>query len=133
MTNLRLLRILVALLALIPLGTGLVALLGVHDPIYQLDANLEWVILDSNLRFFGGVWLVVGIALIANLNRLYQPNPLFQWLLAAVVSGGVGRLLSMLFFALPPWPFIAFTLLELTVIPCLMLWQHRLAVRTTQA
>lgn len=44
-----LLQICTGLLALIPIATGIVSMLGVKDPLY---------------RFFGGIWLGVGLAML---------------------------------------------------------------------
>ena len=48
-----LLQICTALLALIPIATGIVTLLGAEAPV-----------LDSNLRFLGGIWLGIGLAML---------------------------------------------------------------------
>lgn len=49
------LQITTAILGLVPLLTGIISLLGLSDPIYS-SANLPaFPLLDSNLRFFGGV------------------------------------------------------------------------------
>lgn len=44
-----------------------------------------------------------------------------------IFLGGVGRLLSMFFLALPPLPFVAFTVLEIVGAPLLVVWQARLS------
>jgi hypothetical protein len=44
-----------------------------------------------------------------------------------IFLGGVGRLISMLLRALPPIPFIGFTILEIAGAPIFVLWQARLA------
>ncbi|GEM_PF-2229792 len=121
------LKAVMMVLVLIPIVTGPLTLLGIYDPVYQIDADLKHAILDSNLRFFGGVWLVLGVALLVSLKELRQPNPLFQWILFACFCGGVGRLASMVFFTIPPLPFVAFTALEILVLPYLMVWQRNLA------
>jgi hypothetical protein len=43
-----------------------------------------------------------------------------------IFLGGIGRLLSMLFLALPPVPFIGFTVLEIVGAPIFIAWQARL-------
>jgi hypothetical protein len=48
------LQVCTAILALIPIGTGIVTLLGIWDPIYRPLGLPPAPILDSNLRFFGG-------------------------------------------------------------------------------
>jgi hypothetical protein len=44
-----------------------------------------------------------------------------------IFLGGVGRLISMLLQALPPIPFIGFTILEIAGAPIFVLWQACLA------
>lgn len=121
------LKIVLGGLALIPLVTGVISMLGIDDPLYGLDHDPHYAVLDSNLRFFGGVWFTIGAAIFATLNHLEERNPLLQWLLGAVFMGGIGRLISMVALAIPPIPFVAFTILEIVIIPLIMLWQRRLA------
>ena len=62
MTSYRLLQGLTGVLALIPILTGAITMMGVHDPLYaalDLPGN---PLLDSNLRFLGGVGLGLTIA-----------------------------------------------------------------------
>jgi Domain of unknown function (DUF4345) len=63
--NKRPLQITMAVLGAIPVVTGLLTLLGLSDPIYASAAIPPNALLDSNLRFFGGVWLGLGIGLSA--------------------------------------------------------------------
>ena len=58
------LQICTAVLALIPIATGIVTLLGIRDPIYRPLGLPPSPILDSNLRFFGGIWLGLGLAML---------------------------------------------------------------------
>ena len=58
--NKRGLQIAMALLGAIPVLTGIIGMFGLSDPLYAsvgLPAN---AVLDSNLRFFSGVWLGLG-------------------------------------------------------------------------
>ena len=48
-----------------------------------------------------------------------------------ILVGGIGRVLGMIFYCLPPAPFIAVTALELLGAPLFVLWQHRVATRAT--
>ena len=66
----RLLQITTALLGLVPLLTGLITMLGVHDPLYSAAGIPALPLLDSNLRFFGGVWLGLGIAILSTSKGL---------------------------------------------------------------
>jgi len=120
------LQIVCGILAVIPVVTGLIGLLGTSDPLYAgVPAN---VLLDTNLRFFAGVWLVLGLALLWIVPRIDRETALFRVLWAMVFAGGIGRLVSMLVLAVPPAPFIAFTVLELVGAPLIVWWHSRLAV-----
>jgi Domain of unknown function (DUF4345) len=121
------LQVCTAVLALIPIATGIVTLLGLKDPIYR-SLNLPPApILDSNLRFFGGVWLGLGLAMLWLVPSIERQGVLFRALWVAVFLGGVGRVLSWVRLGAPPAPFIGFTLLELVGAPLFMYWQFLVA------
>ena len=117
-----------AILAAIPVVTGIIGLLGTSDPLYELKRQPD-VLLDSNLRFFGGLWLGLGIAMYWLVPRIDTQTVLFRALWGMIFLGGIGRLISMLAVAAPPIPFIGFTVLEIVGAPLLVLWQARLAQR----
>lgn len=120
------LQISTGLLAMIPVVTGLIGLSGLRDPIYTsmgLPAN---AILDSNLRFFGGVWLGTGLTLYWLIPKIDKQTALFRALWTMIFLGGVGRLISMFQIGLPPPPFIAFTILEIVGAPVFVVWQAAL-------
>ena len=117
-----------AILAAIPVVTGIIGLLGTSDPLYELKGQPD-VLLDSNLRFFGGLWLGLGIAMYWLVPRIDTQTVLFRALWGMIFLGGIGRLISMLAVAAPPIPFIGFTVLEIVGAPLLVLWQARLAQR----
>jgi uncharacterized protein YjeT (DUF2065 family) len=123
----RLLQILTGLLALVPIVTGIITMLGVRDPLYASTDIPELPVLDSNLRFFGGVWLGLGIALLWLVPRIERETALFRAIWGAIFLGGIGRALSMLLIDLPPAPFIGFTILELVGAPLFIYWQSRVA------
>jgi uncharacterized protein DUF4345 len=127
MMNKRPLQVVTAGLGLIPVVTGAVAMLGVDDPLYASIGLPRSSLLDSNLRFFAGVWLGLGIALLWTVPSIERHGTLFRAAWGAVFLGGVGRLLSMASLGAPPAPFIGFTLLEIVGAPAFMYWQHRLA------
>jgi uncharacterized protein DUF4345 len=121
------LQVCTVVLSIIPIITGVVTLLGVKDPIYRSLGLPAAPILDSNLRFFGGVWLGVGLAMLWLVPSIEHQGVLFRALWVAVFLGGVGRLLSWLLIGPPPKPFIGFTLLELLGAPLFLYWQYRVA------
>ena len=121
----RSLQIVSYVLALIPILTGAVGLLGVDDP---LDAPLPRnVLLDTNLRFFAGFWLAMGLAMLWAARRIETETKLYRAIWAAIFLGGVGRAISMFALAPPPAPFIGFTGLESIGAPLFVWWQARVA------
>ena len=123
----RLLQITTGLLGLVPLLTGLITMLGVHDPLYSAAGIPALPVLDSNLRFFGGVWLGLGIAILWLVPRIETETVLFRAIWGAIFLGGAGRLLSILLVGTPPIPFVGFTALELIGPPLFIYWQHLVA------
>jgi hypothetical protein len=124
------LQIVTAILGLIPVATGVISMMGVTDPIY-VAANIPHnELLDSNLRFFGGLWLGVGLALLWLLPRIDTPagTIVFRLLWGMIFIGGIGRLLSMIFIGMPPAPFIGLTALEIIGAPLFVLWQNKVRV-----
>ncbi|MGH7298701.1 MAG: DUF4345 domain-containing protein [Polyangiaceae bacterium] len=121
----RALQVTMALLALIPVATGVVGLLGLRDPLYVRSGVVPNVVLDSNLRFFAGVWLGVGLSLFAILPRIERHGPLFRALWGMIFLGGVGRVVSIVDAGMPSAPFLGVLALELLGAPLFVLWQRR--------
>ena len=61
--NKRGLQIVMVLLGAIPVLTGIIGMFGLSDPLYASAGIPANAVLDSNLRFFGGVWLGLGLSL----------------------------------------------------------------------
>jgi hypothetical protein len=90
------LQIATAILGIVPIATGLIGMSGISDPIYAsigLPAN---PLLDSNLRFFGGVWFGLGLALYWLIPKVEKQTVLFRAIWGMIFAGGIGRLISML-------------------------------------
>ncbi|MGF6425310.1 MULTISPECIES: DUF4345 domain-containing protein [Bradyrhizobium] len=121
------LQIATALLALVPILTGIITMLGVSDPLYASSGVPALPVLDSNLRFFGGVWFGLGLALLWLVPRIESEGVLFRVVWGGIFLGGIGRLLSTVMVGLPPLPFVGFTALEVIGAPLFVYWQHRVA------
>jgi len=119
------LQIVSYILALIPIATGAIGLLGTDDPLYAGVSHN--VLLDTNLRFFGGFWLAMGLAMLWAARKIETETTLFRALWAAIFMGGIGRVISMFAVAPPPAPFVAFTVLELAGAPFFIWWQARIS------
>jgi uncharacterized protein DUF4345 len=102
-------------------------MLGVKDPIYRPLGLPPAPILDSNLRFFGGLWLGFGLAMVWLVPSIERQGVLFRALWVAIFLGGIGRVLSWLVVGAPRKAFIGFTLLELVGAPLFIHWQYRVA------
>jgi hypothetical protein len=100
---------------------------GVRDRLYRPLHLPEVPVLDSNLRFLGGVWLGAGLALLWTVPAIEQQGTLFRALWVAVFLGGLGRLLSWRIIGAPPLPYIGFLLLEIVGAPLFIYWQSRVA------
>jgi hypothetical protein len=124
--NKRGLQIAMALLGAIPVVTGVITMFGLGDPLYASAGIPANAVLDSNLRFFGGVWLGLGLSLYLLIQDIERQTILFRVLWGMIFLGGIGRLASMLFLAPPPLPFIGFTALEIIGAPFFIWWQSRL-------
>lgn len=113
-------------LGLVPVVTGAVGLLGLDDPLYA-SSGTRLIVLDSNLRFFAGVWLGLGLGVWWLVPRIERETALFRLLWGAIFLGGVGRVLSWVFAGAPPGPFMGFTALEVVGAPLFVWWQARVA------
>jgi uncharacterized protein YjeT (DUF2065 family) len=117
----------VAILTIIPLATGVLTLMGLSNPEYKQAGLPMHIVLDSNLRFYGGVWLGLGLVLLWMLPRLRTETKLFRAFSLMIFVGGIGRLIAMALVGWPPVPFIAFTALEIIGMPLLVWWQTALS------
>jgi hypothetical protein len=104
---------------------------GTHDPLYAGAGMPADPTLDSNLRFYGGVWLGLGLAALWVIPGIARKTVLFRVLWLMIFLGGIGRLLSLLAVGMPFPPFIGFTLLEVFGAPLFIWWQAALARRAT--
>ena len=121
------LQIVMGLLSIIPVATGLLGLLGVEDPFYVAVGVPPIVLLDTNLRFYSGVWLGLGLALYWLIPSIEKQTIPFRMIWSMIFIGGIGRLLSMLLLGWPPAAFVAFTALEIVGAPLFIWWQSRVS------
>src|SRR3990167_8449384 len=113
----RLLQATTAVMALIPVATGVLTMMGIYDPIYRTSGLPSDALLDGNLRFFGGVWLAPGLAMGPLVPRIERGGRLLGLWGGGCLVGGGGRALWWAFWGVPPAPFIGFTVLELVGAP----------------
>jgi predicted membrane channel-forming protein YqfA (hemolysin III family) len=126
----RYLQIVSAVLGTIPVVTGIIGMTGARDPFYASAILQPSPVLDSNLRFFSGVWFGLGVAMYWLIPTIEKQTVLFRALWVMVFIGGIGRLISMLVLAVAPAPLVGFTALELLGAPAMIWWQTQVAVRS---
>lgn len=124
----RLLQLTNALLALLTIGlAGASLLMGVDSPVYSAVEIPPLPVLDSNLRFFGGMGVGLGIVLLAIVPTIERQTLLFRVIWLCALAGGIGRLISAASVGMPPLPMVLFAALEVPGVPLLIYWQHRVA------
>jgi hypothetical protein len=120
----RLLQVTVATLSLVPILAGAV---GVLLGPALITGSGESTDLDSHFRYLSGIFFAVGLAFLWTVPRIERRTTVFRLLAALVVTGGLGRLLSLSLVGPPTPPHLAGLALELVVVPLLAAWQSRVA------
>jgi hypothetical protein len=119
-------QITVAILALIPIGSGILgALCGPRF----LDQTLISADLDSHFRYLSGVLMALGFGFWTTLREPERKVARFGGLTCIVFLGGLARMLGFLAAGKPSLPMLGGLVMELVVTPQLFLWQLRLACR----
>jgi hypothetical protein len=115
----------VAIGSLVPMGAGAAGVLlgpAMLGPTVVASSNL-----DSHFRYLSGLLLAIGIAYASTIPRIEVHGRRFRMLTCIVVSGGLGRLLSLFLIGVPSASMVAALGMELLVTPGLALWQRRIA------
>jgi Domain of unknown function (DUF4345) len=125
-----LLQFLTVLLALVPIATGMAGLLlgPAELRTFSLISTTDpQFVLDSNYRYFSGLWLALGLCLLYSVRSIEYNGLIFRLVWGAIFIGGIGRAISMIQVGIPPLPFIGFTALELVGAPLFIYWQSCIA------
>lgn len=119
-------RILQGILAVIGLVLVSTGLLGVVTGVKGYDVTPTDVMLDTNLRFYAGLSIGLGLILWGIIPAIEKQKTLFTLIAGMILIGGLGRLVSMIAVEVPSIPFVIFALLEV-LFPALIIWQRRIA------
>ncbi len=84
--------------------------------------------LDSNLRFFNGLWVAIGLILLWMIPNAAKQTHIMRNLAVMFFLGGIGRIVSIAACGVPPLMYLLFIPIELGF-PLLALWQHRIALK----
>lgn len=127
------LQIVLAVIGLIAVITGLMGILaGITSDFgdfyrVHVDAGMEGnIILDSNLRYFSGLWLGLGLTLFWMIPSIERQKIVLRLTAGMIFIGAIGRVISILSFGIPSPLFILFVVLEL-LFPLLIPWQNRVS------
>lgn len=124
----RTLRVLLILLALIPIGTGTFGVItGLSIGPGGAADRADYF--DTEYRFLSGVWLGIGISLIWAAMNIQQRRQVVSVALIAIGLGAVSRLVGAIITGLPPLPFAVAFLIEATYVPIVALLFIRSARR----
>jgi hypothetical protein len=122
----RLLQLTVAIGSLVPIGAGAAGVLLGPRLMGPIGASGD---LDSHFRYLSGLLLAIGLGFASTIPRIETHGDRFRMLTGIVVTGGLGRLISLLTIGPTSPALTAALVMELIVTPALALWQHRVALR----
>ena len=123
----RILQIILAMIALLAIITGLVGIItGITNEFYSISNVKANVLLDSNLRYFSGLWLGLGLIIFWIIRSIEKQKIVLRLIFVMIFIGGIGRVFSMINVGIPPTLYIIFTFLEICS-PILIFWQNKIA------
>ena len=115
----------VAIVATIPVATGLYGVLFGQ----ALTGDAVSISAESHFRFMSGLLLGIGLCFWSTLPGIENKTNRFRLLTLLVVIGGLGRLIGLMLTGLPSLFMVGGLIVELVVAPALCLWQTRVANR----
>ena len=121
----RLLQQSVAIVATIPVATGLYGVLFGQ----ALTGDAVSISAESHFRYLSGLLLGVGLCFWSTLPSIEIHTGRIRLLTLLVVIGGLSRLIGLALTGLPSLFMLGGLIVELIVAPVLCLWQTRVANR----
>lgn len=131
-TERRLLQAAIALGCLSPLYFGLRGIIEGPAMLVGVDPGQAPPDLLSHYRYLSGVFLGIGLVLLSCVPRIERRTTRFRWVSAAIVTGGLARAFGLLSGDAPSTEHHIALAAELGVVPLLVLWQARVALRFGQ-
>jgi hypothetical protein len=121
----KLLQQAVAIVATIPVATGLYGVLFGQ----ALTGDAVSISAESHFRFLSGLLLAIGLGFWSTLPSIEIHTGRFRLLTLLIVIGGLSRLIGLGLTGLPSLFMVGGLVVELIVAPFLCLWQTRVANR----
>jgi hypothetical protein len=113
----------VAIVATIPVATGLYGVLFGQ----ALTGDAVSISAESHFRFMSGLLLGIGLCFWSTMPSIEIRTGRFRLLTLLVVIGGLSRLIGLVLTGLPSFFMVGGLIIELIVAPLLCLWQTRVA------
>jgi Domain of unknown function (DUF4345) len=130
MTEVRLLRIVIAVACMVPIiAGGLGVLLG--PGMFGIDTAAGAA--DSHYRYLSGLLFGIGILFLTTIPRIETSTARFRLLAIIVIIGGLGRLSGVMLNRDVDGVSLFALGMELGVTPMFLLWQARVAARRSRA
>jgi hypothetical protein len=129
----RLLQAAVALTCLSPLTFGTLGMIEGPAMLAGIGPGESASDLESHYRYLSGLFLAIGLTLLSCVPQIEARTARFRWAAGAVVLGGCGRLLGLSLGDSPSTPHLLGLSAELGLTPALILWQGRVARRSSRA
>ena len=124
----RLLQIVIAVAALVPLAAGAAGVLRGPEMLAGVAAPVA-IDLDSHYRYLSGLLLGIGLVFVACIPAIERHGSVVRAAGAVVIAGGLARLFSLWQAGLPGPGHLFGLAMELGVVPAILLWQARIARR----
>ena len=119
------LRILLVVLACIPLASGTAGLVLGPGSLPNAGGAVITPDIDSEYRFVNVFWLAAGVLLIWSTLDLERRRAVTRLVLALAMLGGLARLVSFAAVGAPSAVFLPVIALELVAVPLVLLWHAR--------
>lgn len=124
------LQYLIAVCGLLPVCAGLAGVL--FGPDFIADGSGLSAPLDSHFRYLSGLLVGLGLSFWFLVPTIDRQGPALRRLVAIVLLGGAGRVLSLIDVGYPDVGMMAGLIMELIVAPLIVLCQWRLAKTSAQ-
>jgi hypothetical protein len=119
---------LIGVTAVVTAALGILTSIG--DGYYELGLGSSLSpgsrVLDSNFRYYNGIWLGVGLTLLWIVPAIERRTTVLRLVAVMIFLGGLARVASMISVGRPPAAFTFFAVIEL-LFPLLAVWQHHIA------
>lgn len=123
-SEIKLLQVAVAVLALVPIGAGLAGAvfgIGAFGSAVSLGPDA-----DSLGRYLSGLLLAIGLAFWGTVPSIEAQGVRFRLLTLLVFTGGLARLIGVFLIGLASPAMLFALVMELFITPCLAFWRERL-------